>query len=654
MHVPMPGLITRIACALCLLWSSAACAGADLDAQREAFRERYAEAELGIWQLSAKDTKLLADYVLWPDLRAAYLRATLRSADDAAIRDFLQTYGMLKPARELRYQYALHLARNNRQPDFLALYQQYYADLGIARLDCMALATELATTSPEAILPRARPLWLVGKNQVSDCDPVFKSLQKAGLLDETLYAKRYSLAIENRQLPIARYLSRSLSAEHQLDAQRWTEVYGAPARFLDNAKPSLDSPAYRQKLRAAIEQVAYNEPQTAFDFWQSLSTKFKFDADDRAALARHTVLWLARYHQANAYAELTRLADAAVDDEVRHWRIRTALREHQWRNALQHLGELSETDKASEQWQYWLAVTRQQLGDATARSLFVALSGERSYYGFLAADAIGAEYNFSHADLPADEAVLENLAQQTAFVRARELFMTGLEGRGRSEWDAAVRTLNADEQVQAAILAHRWGWHSRAIATAANNGRYDDLGIRYPLPYAETFTEYAGAANIRPSWAYGVARSESLFMRDIRSPAGAIGVMQLMPSTGKTSAREINHPYDGQITLIDPGSNIRLGTWYLGRMQARFFDNPVLATAAYNAGPLRVDAWLPQHSALNASIWIETIPYSETRNYVRKVLTADTIFNWRLNGKIERLSVRMPDVQPVNRGLAAN
>jgi len=639
---------------LCLLWSSVACAASDLEAQREAFRERYAEAELGIWQLSEQDTALLEDYVLWPDLRAAYLRATLRKADDAAIRDFLKTYGMLKPARELRYQYALHLARNKQQPEFLALYRQYYADLGVARLDCMALAAELPTTKPNTILPRARTLWLVGKNQVSECDPVFQALQKAGLIDKTLYAERYALAIENRQLSIARYLSRSLSAEHQLDARRWTEVYGSPARFLDNAEPSLDSAGYRQKLRAAIEQVSYNEPQTAFDFWKSLSGNFDFDAEDRAALARHTVLWLARYHQANAYTELTKLADAAVDDEVRHWRIRTSLREHQWRNALQHLGELSETDRDSEQWQYWLAVTRQQLGDPSARALFATLSGERSYYGFLAADAIDAEYNFSHADLQPDETVLENLAQQAAFIRARELFMTGLDGRGRSEWDAAVRRLDASEQIQAAILAHRWGWHSRAIATAANNGRYDDLGIRYPLPYAETFTEYAVAANIRPSWAYGVARSESLFMRDIRSPAGAIGVMQLMPSTGKTTAREINHPYNGNTTLTDPGSNIRLGTWYLGRMQSRFFDNPVLATAAYNAGPLRVDAWLPRNAALNASIWIETIPYSETRNYVRKVLTADTIFNWRLNGKVERLSARMPDVQPASHGLAAN
>lgn len=654
MHEPLPALTTRFACVLCLLWSSVACATTELDAQREAFRERYAEAELGIWQLSERDTALLSDYVLWPDLRAAYLRATLRNTDDATIRNFLQTYGMLKPARELRYQYALHLARSNQQSEFLALYRQYYADLGVARLDCMALAAELPTASPNTLLPRARTLWLVGKNQVSECDPVFQALQKAGLLDETLYAERYALAIKNRQLSIARYLSRSLSAEQQLDARRWTEVYGSPARFLDNADPSLDSVNYRQKLRAAIEQVSYNEPQTAFDFWKSLSGTFDFDDDDRAALERHTVLWLARYHQANAYPELIKLAGAAVDDEVRHWRIRTSLRERQWRNALQHLDELSEADRASEQWQFWLAVTRQQLGDPSARTLFATLSGERSYYGFLAADAIDAEYNFSHADLQPDEAILEELAQQTAFVRARELFMTGLDGRGRSEWDAAVRTLDANEQVQAAILAHRWGWHSRAIATAANNGRYDDLSIRYPLPYAASFTEYAVAANIRPSWAFGVARSESLFMRDIRSPAGAIGVMQLMPSTGKITAREINHPYDGNITLTDPGSNIRLGTWYLGRMQSRFFDNPVLATAAYNAGPLRVDAWLPQNTALNASIWIETIPYSETRNYVRKVLTADTIFNWRLNGKVERLSARMPDVQPAKHRLASN
>ncbi|MDA0705244.1 MAG: lytic transglycosylase domain-containing protein [Proteobacteria bacterium] len=199
--------------------------------------------------------------------------------------------------------------------------------------------------------------------------------------------------------------------------------------------------------------------------------------------------------------------------------------------------------------------------------------------------------------------------------------------------------------MQAAKLAHRWGWHSRAISTVTNVGSQDNLLLRYPLPYTQSFEQFAATARIPSPWAYGVARSESLFMPDIQSSAGAIGLMQLMPATGQQVAREIRLPYAGLSTLTDPASNIRLGTAYLGQMAERYGGNRVLATAAYNAGPGRVDRWLPDSGAQDARIWIENIPYNETRNYVRRVLAAETIFHWRLTGEMRRLSTELPQIE---------
>ena len=223
-------------------------------------------------------------------------------------------------------------------------------------------------------------------------------------------------------------------------------------------------------------------------------------------------------------------------------------------------------------------------------------------------------------------------------VRARELFLVGQDSRGRSEWDAVILHLSNDEKLQAAVLADRWGWHSRAIAAVASSGEYDDLSIRYPLPYQASFEEFSTRANISSTWAYGIARSESLFMRDVKSRAGAVGLMQLMPATGRDVAREIKLPYSGLTTLVDPRSNIRLGTSYLGQMATRYGGNQVLATAAYNAGPHRVDRWLPENGSLDARIWIENIPFNETRKYVKRVLAAQTIFHWRMTGQIRRLT----------------
>ena len=232
--------------------------------------------------------------------------------------------------------------------------------------------------------------------------------------------------------------------------------------------------------------------------------------------------------------------------------------------------------------------------------------------------------------------------KQAAVVQA--LFLVGLDGRGRSEWDAVAALLDPEQKVQAAKLASRWGWHSRAISTIASVGQYDDLSLRYPLPYHSTFEQHAATANIPSQWAYGIARSESLFMRDVRSSAGAIGLMQLMPATGREIAATISLPYSGIDTLTNPQSNIRLGTTYLGQMAERYGGNRVLATAAYNAGPHRVDNWLPESGTQDARIWIENIPFNETREYVQRVLAAETIFHWRMTGEIRRLSSELPQV----------
>jgi soluble lytic murein transglycosylase len=176
--------------------------------------------------------------------------------------------------------------------------------------------------------------------------------------------------------------------------------------------------------------------------------------------------------------------------------------------------------------------------------------------------------------------------------------------------------------------------------------QYDDLEIRYPLPFREQFEKHSETAEIPHSWSFGVARSESLFMTDIRSIAGAIGIMQLMPETGRRTASEMNVPYGGLTTLTDPGRNIQLGTFYLGKMLRRFGGNPILATAAYNAGPLRVDQWLPANDRLDARIWIENIPFNETRGYVRRVLVTEAIFHWRLTGETLRMSDKFVAIAP--------
>jgi soluble lytic murein transglycosylase len=632
-----------LACALC---DAPLAETYDIEHQRAAFREVYPEAERGNWEPVLEYEQLLREYVLWPDLKASYFRARLQDADHAELEAFLDEYGTLKPARELRYQYSLHLADSGHLAEYLAIYRQYYQGLEIAKLDCLALQAEIQQGGQDRIVNRGLNLWLVGRSQADECDPVFTHLRNTNALTDEHYKKRFALAVTERRFSLARFLSKPLGAEYLEQANYWLQAQNDSVEFLRTHRDHMDSEVAHQQMIYAIERIAFNDPLLASEHWMALGKNYQFTNDQQHHISRHIALWAARRQLPEARALLQGLPPEAIDREVVRWMIRASLRREDWDDVLRSIAMLPAAEQLAEEWRYWEAVALKNAGQpepATAR--LNELAATRSYYGFLASDAIGSDYEFANSRLISNDEVAAKLADTPALIRARELFYVGLEGRGRSEWDAAVGNLTPHEQAQAAILAHQWGWHSRAIATASMVGEFDDLAIRYPLPWRDDFAQYSRDAKISDSWAYGIARSESLFMRDVRSSAGAIGVMQILPETGRRIAREIRQPYAGRATLTDSASNIRLGTIYLRKMFDRFNENRVLATAAYNAGPLNVEAWLPSVSQIDARIWIENIPYDETRAYVRQVLAADAIFHWRLTGHVRRLSSELSTIE---------
>jgi soluble lytic murein transglycosylase len=639
---------------LILAASPAVLADNALDSQRALFKRVYADVERGNWSaveaLSATERQSLEDYVLWPDLRAAWFRANLSNVDHGQVEDYLNRYGVLKPARELRYRYAVHLARIGHLDSYLNVYQQFYQGLDVAKLDCLALQAELEAGRTVRVVNRAIDLWTVGENQVEECDPIFQFLSEHNHLGQTQYLRRFELAIDAREFSIAHWLGKSIDQKHIDIAGRWITAQRNPESFVRNDKKWPNDAATREQLVYAIERITYDDPELALTLWAGISKGKRFSAEQELRTSRHIALWMARDNLPGAYELLIKLPLAAQNNEVMRWRARSSLRKHNWSNLLADIDAMSKAELETEEWRYWRGIALQRnnrIPEGTA--ILAELATERSYYGFLAADELSLPYALGENAFIADEERLAELGHQPELVRARELFEVGLDGRGRSEWDATVGRFDKADKMQAAILAHRWGWHSRAIAAAASVGDYDDLSLRYPMPYDETFQEYATEASISPTWAYGVARSESLFMRDVRSRAGAIGLMQLMPATGKQVARSINLPYSGLDTLTNPEVNIRLGTTYLGQMANRYGGNQVLATAAYNAGPHRVDAWLPQVGDLDARVWIENIPFNETRAYVRRVLAAETIFHWRMTGEARRLSDEMLVVSPASK-----
>jgi soluble lytic murein transglycosylase len=229
--------------------------------------------------------------------------------------------------------------------------------------------------------------------------------------------------------------------------------------------------------------------------------------------------------------------------------------------------------------------------------------------------------------------------------RAYELLFLDQINDARKEWLLATAHMDTRQLQLSAVLAHHWGWHDRAIFTTARSGEFDDMDLRFPMVYQDQVDVVARRHKLEAAWVYGIMRQESAFMFDARSPAGALGLMQLMPSTASMTAKLLKSPMKNTLELLDVDRNLDLGSAYLRQLADQFNGNQVLATAAYNAGPSRAKGWLAR-GEYPADVWIEIIPFRETREYVKRVLAYTTIFEQRLTDQSTPISQRMPFIKP--------
>jgi soluble lytic murein transglycosylase len=298
------------------------------------------------------------------------------------------------------------------------------------------------------------------------------------------------------------------------------------------------------------------------------------------------------------------------------------------------------------EWQYWLSRAMEAEGQLTdSLSLLEGLSDKSSYYGFLAADKLHREYRIEQENAASAEIDEERfLDENPHMLRARELFYLDRLVDAKREWFQALRYLDQDQIRQAATLASKWQWHDSAIRTVAKTEHRSDYSLRFPMPYKQEVLENAQARKLDPALIYGVMRRESLFDPLARSSVGALGLMQLMPSTARKVARSLGMKRPRKSDILRVENNIRFGSQYLRSVMNRFDNNVALAAAAYNAGPGNVRKWLPRDAAMPADLWVETVPFNETRNYVQAVLAYSTVFDRSL-GKNTLMSSRMGDIK---------
>lgn len=568
---------------------------------------------------------LLHDYVLLPYLEYKLLKHNLQN--DAEIKSFLVNHKDTRYADVLRNQWLKSLAKRGYWRTFI---DQWRGSNQVS-LQCLYQLALYQTGKKQQAIKAATDLWLVGRSQPNECDALFKVLDRTGQITNAMVWQRFDLALTKGNVKLARYIMRRLSQKEQKTAKFWIKVHYQPG-LIENGYWARFYTRQGAIFAHGIRRMARKDAKQAITTWDIFKDTYVIAPDRKRVVERQLALQLIYNREAGAYRRLAVLGDD--DEKVRTWRVRAALREQNWLHVQAALARLTEEEKQQAKWLYWQARAAEQNGNKNqAMQLYRRAGSDRSFYGFIAAEASQLDYHFDDRPIVLKQGSLDRLLSKPEFAAANEFRMLERDIDARREWWYAVSKLNKEEIKTASKLAQLWQWSHIAVFTVAKAQYWDDLKLRFPVLYDQEIEKNAESNDLDASLLFGLIRQESVFDRYAWSSAGARGLMQIMPKTGRQIARDLREKWRSSQSLFNPDVNIRYGSYYYKQLLDRFDGHFALATAAYNAGPHRVDLWLPETKALPTDIWIETIPYNETRKYVAKVLAYALIYQNRTGQK---------------------
>lgn len=586
----------------------------------------------------------LDGYVLRGYLDFEYLKERLPQEPTDSILAFLNDNSHIPGSDAVRKSWLRLLVMRGDWETFLREYRDVEDD---PELQCLRLNRLLRSSEQQsALMQETETLWRTGRRLPAACDAVFAAWRRAGHMTAERVWDRIRLAMEARQLGFASELAQYLDARDRIWISRWIGMHRDPVTELDRIGYPVETPVARMVIRHGVVRLGLRDVEEAVRRWDALKQKYQFFGEDENYVLRQLGILAAQEYSPAAVQLLGRVSAEAGDESVHLWRVRAALRVGDWEATKHFVAALPEDRRQKQEGRYWMARALERTGQQDeARALFQALARERGYYGFLAADRTGADYAMQHQPIIASPEEVSAMLARPGILAAQELQALGLVVQARRQWHWVTRHMNNRELAVAAIIAREWGWHDRAILTVSKSDHQDDLELRFPLLFRDSIEANAARHGVDPSWVYGVVRQESAFVTDARSHAGALGLMQLMPATGYFTGRRLNLPIRGTQALLDVENNLKLGVGYLKDVLSRYANHQTLATAAYNAGPNRVSGWMPR-TTLDADVWVETIPFNETRDYVKNVMAFTAVYDHRLGVKPVRLQERMPTVTP--------
>ncbi|MFV1941492.1 transglycosylase SLT domain-containing protein [Pseudomonas luteola] len=622
-------LFKLLTCVFASLIGLEAAHAAPIEQQRLLYDQAKAALAKGDASLYLQSRNALQGYPLEPYLQYDELTARLKNASNTEIEAFLAEHGDLPQANWMKLRWLRWLSERG---DWNTFDRYYDSKLNFTELDCLNAQHQIQEGQTTQPFKTAEKLWLVGKSQPAACDGLFSAWAARGQMPESMVWKRAKLAAEARNYGLVTHLGQQMPTLGSL-ANLMSDIAQKPQQLADVQRFTPASEPMADVVGLGLRRLAKQDPEKALGLLDTYSQRLPFSRDEKVSIAREIGLTLAKSFDPRALPLMERYDPELRDDTVSEWRARLLLRLARWKEAYQLIQRFPPSLLETNRWQYWRARTLElsQPQSSSVLADYQPVSRERDFYGFLAADRIKAPYQLNNRPLVLSNSLRNRVRTTPGIQRALEFYARGEFVNARREWFHVSRGFNRDELVAQARMAYDMQWYFPAIRSISQAKYWDDLDIRFPIAYRDSFVREARQRGLHSSWVFAITRQESGFMADARSGVGAMGLMQLMPATAKHTASKFSIPLASPQSALQPDTNIQLGTAYLSMVHAQFNGNRVLASAAYNAGPGRVKRWLKDARHLAFDVWVETIPFDETRQYVQNVLAYAVIYGQKLN-----------------------
>ena len=580
----------------------------------------------------------LNHYPLLPYLDYYQLAFRPGAADYNDVTRFIRQHGDTPQSNRLERAYLTYLAQSQQWSQFLRFYP---AKPNSTDLLCMHYQARYYTGHKSEALQEAGKLWLTGQSRPDACDPLFQLWQQAGLRTQEKIWQRMNLAFEAQNPNLIRHLGAQLGGSLKSYGDQMIALFEQPARAMNPVYFTM-APQSRQLLSLGLARYANEQPEAALRQLGEMKRRLGLNQAEVArverAAARRLLLDRSTAQRSWLDATLVRMKDA----ELVELRARLAIWEQDWRGLEGWVKRMPMALQKEDRWRYWLARSLEVQGrQKPARELYLETANLRGFYGFMAAQRTGVPYRIKNQSVGHKVPDWRTASSRWPFlVRVRELLAMNEITAARSEWIHNMDRNPVAQRLEFGHIALNQGWHELAILSSIRAEAWDALDLRFPLPLKRTFSQMAQERTMNTSLLYAISRQESALYPLAQSPVGARGLMQLMPATARETASKLGVPYRNEQQLFDPAMNIRLGSAYLKRLLDVYDGNRILAAAAYNAGPGRVKRWREQSTNKPMDVWVESIPYRETRNYVQNVLSFDLIYQHKLQQPLRFMSER--------------